>query len=111
MGLPLGGAVPIFISSYVLLASFVVYLEPRDTLKPVHSDFKKTIPNFLNPRVAELVEARKKSCDRLLVLGRLKNLREGQGCPKCKTVQAIVASGLAAWAAWEIRKASTVELP
>jgi hypothetical protein len=26
MGLPLGGAVPIFISSYVLLASFVVYL-------------------------------------------------------------------------------------
>ncbi|GEM83913.1 hypothetical protein [Meiothermus hypogaeus] len=37
-----------------------------------------------------------------LGLGRVKNLRTGQGCPKCETVQAIVAFGLAAWAGWEI---------
>ena len=37
-----------------------------------------------------------------LALGRLKNLREGQGCPKCETVQAVVAFGLAAWAGWEL---------
>jgi len=37
-----------------------------------------------------------------LGLGRLKNLREGQGCPKCETVQAVVAFGLVAWAGWEL---------
>jgi len=37
-----------------------------------------------------------------LALGRLKNLREGQGCPKCETVQAVVAFGLVAWAGWEL---------
>ena len=37
-----------------------------------------------------------------LALGRLKNLREGQGCPKCETVQAVVAFGLAVWAGWEL---------
>jgi hypothetical protein len=37
-----------------------------------------------------------------LGLGRLKNLREGQGCPKCETVQAFVAFGLAAWAGWKL---------
>ncbi|MGK0617790.1 hypothetical protein [Meiothermus cerbereus] len=38
----------------------------------------------------------------LLVLGRLKNLWEGRGCPKCETVQAVVAFGLAAWAGWTL---------
>ncbi|ADD28183.1 hypothetical protein [Meiothermus ruber] len=37
-----------------------------------------------------------------LGLGRLKNLREGQGCPKCETAQAVVAFALAAWAGWEL---------
>lgn len=37
-----------------------------------------------------------------LGLGRLKNLRDGQGCPKCETTQAVVAFALAAWAGWEI---------
>jgi len=37
-----------------------------------------------------------------LGLGRLKNLREGQGCPKCETMQAVVAFGLAAWSGWEL---------
>ena len=32
-----GGAVPIFISSYVLLASFVVYLAQQDTPSPARS--------------------------------------------------------------------------
>lgn len=35
-------------------------------------------------------------------LGRLKNLRAGQGCPKCESVQAAVAFALAAWAGWEL---------
>ncbi|WP_277621434.1 hypothetical protein [Thermus arciformis] len=34
-------------------------------------------------------------------LGRLKNLREGKGCPKCETAQAVVAFILAAWALWQ----------
>ena len=38
----------------------------------------------------------------VLGLGRLKNLREGQGCPKCETAQAVVAFALAAWAGWEL---------
>lgn len=33
-----------------------------------------------------------------LGFGRLKNLREGQGCPKC---EAAIAFALAAWAGWE----------
>jgi len=37
-----------------------------------------------------------------LGLGRLKNLRDGQGCPKCETFQAVVAFALAAWAGWQI---------
>lgn len=37
-----------------------------------------------------------------LGLGRLKNLRDGQGCPKCESLQALVAFGLAAWAGWEL---------
>lgn len=37
-----------------------------------------------------------------LGLGRLKNLRDKQGCPKCETTQALVAFALAAWAGWEI---------
>jgi hypothetical protein len=37
-----------------------------------------------------------------LGLGRLKNLREGKGCPKCETTQAVVAFALAAWAGWEL---------
>lgn len=37
-----------------------------------------------------------------LGLGRLKNLRAGQGCPKCESVQAAVAFALAAWAGWEL---------
>ncbi|SDF47672.1 hypothetical protein SAMN04488243_1637 [Thermus arciformis] len=36
-----------------------------------------------------------------LGLGRLKNLREGKGCPKCETAQAVVAFILAAWALWQ----------
>jgi len=40
-----------------------------------------------------------------LGLGRVKNLREGQGCPKCETVQAVVAFALAAWAGWELWQA------
>jgi len=36
-----------------------------------------------------------------LYMGRLKNLRDGQGCPKCET-QAVVAFALAAWAGWEL---------
>ncbi|MFD3005124.1 hypothetical protein [Thermus tengchongensis] len=40
-----------------------------------------------------------------LGLGRVKNLREGQGCPKCETAQAVVAFALAAWAAWEVWRA------
>jgi hypothetical protein len=40
-----------------------------------------------------------------LALGRLKNLREGQGCPKCETVQAVAAFALAAWAGWELWQA------
>ncbi len=40
-----------------------------------------------------------------LGLGRLKNLREGQGCPKCETTQALVAFALAAWAGWELWQA------
>jgi hypothetical protein len=35
-------------------------------------------------------------------LGRLKNLREQQGCPKCESLQMAVAFGLAAWAGWEL---------
>ena len=35
-----------------------------------------------------------------LGLGRLKNLREQQGCPKCESLQMAVAFGLAAWAGW-----------
>jgi hypothetical protein len=64
--------------------------------------------NFL--ALTKLVEARKKSCDRLLVLGRLKNLREGQGCPKCETVQAVVAFGLAAWAGNTVGKRANLIL-
>jgi hypothetical protein len=37
-----------------------------------------------------------------LGMGRLKNLREGKGCPKCETTQAVVAFVLAAWAGWEL---------
>lgn len=37
-----------------------------------------------------------------LGLGRVKNLREGKGCPKCETAQAVVAFALAAWAGWEL---------
>ena len=40
-----------------------------------------------------------------LGLGRLRNLREGQGCPKCETAQALVAFALAAWAGWELWRA------
>lgn len=40
-----------------------------------------------------------------LGLGRVKNLREKQGCPKCETAQAVVAFALAAWAAWEVWRA------
>ncbi len=40
-----------------------------------------------------------------LGLGRVKNLREGQGCPKCETAQAVVAFALAAWAGWELYRA------
>jgi hypothetical protein len=40
-----------------------------------------------------------------LGLGRLKNLREGQGCPRCETAQAVVAFALAAWAGWELWRA------
>ncbi|RIH87511.1 hypothetical protein Mlute_00943 [Meiothermus luteus] len=40
-----------------------------------------------------------------LGLGRLKNLRDGQGCPKCESLQALVAFGLAAWAGWELWQA------
>lgn len=40
-----------------------------------------------------------------IALGRLKNLQDGQGCPKCETTQAFVAGVMAAWAAWEIWKA------
>lgn len=37
-----------------------------------------------------------------LGLGRVKNLREGQGCPKCESLQMAVGFGLAAWAGWEL---------
>lgn len=40
-----------------------------------------------------------------LGLGRLKNLREGEGCPKCETAQAVVAFALAAWAGWALWRA------
>ncbi|UZX16360.1 hypothetical protein KQ693_04860 [Thermus sp. PS18] len=40
-----------------------------------------------------------------LGLGRIKNLRDGQGCPKCETAQAVVALALAAWAGWELWQA------
>ncbi len=40
-----------------------------------------------------------------LGLGRLKNLREKQGCPRCETAQAAVAFALAAWAGWELWQA------
>ncbi|MCL6527640.1 MAG: hypothetical protein K6T57_12260 [Thermaceae bacterium] len=37
-----------------------------------------------------------------LALGRLRNLRYHQGCPRCETTQALVAFALTAWAGWEI---------
>jgi len=37
-----------------------------------------------------------------LGIGRLKNLKEGRGCPTCETAQAVVAFALAAWAGWEL---------
>ncbi|WP_135257647.1 hypothetical protein [Thermus caldilimi] len=40
-----------------------------------------------------------------LGLGRVKNLQESKGCPKCETAQAVVAFALAAWAGWELWKA------
>jgi hypothetical protein len=40
-----------------------------------------------------------------LGMGRLKNLRERKGCPKCETTQAVVAFVLAAWAGWELWRA------
>lgn len=40
-----------------------------------------------------------------LGLGRVKNLRHGQGCPKCEVAQAVVAFALAAWAGWELWQA------
>lgn len=35
-------------------------------------------------------------------LGRLKNLREQQGCPKCETAQMYLGFGLAAFAAYTL---------
>jgi hypothetical protein len=40
-----------------------------------------------------------------LGLGRLRNLQYRQGCPKCESLQALVAFGLAAWAGWELWRA------
>lgn len=37
-----------------------------------------------------------------LALGRWRNLRYRQGCPKCETAQLLVAAGLAAWAGWQL---------
>lgn len=39
-------------------------------------------------------------------LGRLKNLRDGQGCPKCETVQMYAGFALAAFAAYTLYQES-----